>query len=206
MEDGWIGADGAIDEAALARTLEEFRPRLRRMVGLRLDPRVRTRVDASDILQETCLEATQRAAAYVRDRGVPFFIWVRFLAVQRVAQAHRKHLGAQQRDARREVRGLGPQASSVAMVDVFAASTPTPSQQYAREERKRLVLETLDSLAENDREILALRHIEELSNRECAHLLELTDAGASRRYLRAAKRLAEALRDRGLGESELGRE
>lgn len=206
VEDAWIGPDGRIDADELAATLEGFRARLRRIVGLRLDPRVRARVDASDIVQEAYLEATQRAAGYVRDREVPFFLWVRFLAVQRVAHEHRKHLGAQMRDARREVRSLGPQASSIAMAEVLAASTPTPSQQYATEERKRIVMETLDTLAEADREVLALRHVEGLSNRECAHVLELTDAGASRRYLRAAKRFALALRQRGLGDTEFGRE
>ena len=205
MEDGWIGPDGEIDALELAATLEGFRARLRRIVGLRLDPRVRARVDASDIVQEAYLEATQRAEGYVRDREVPFFLWVRFLAVQRVAQAHRRHLGAQRRDARREVRMLGPQASSVAMADVLAASTPTPSQQYAIEERKRIVMETLETMADDDREVLALRHVEGLSNRGCAHLLELTDAGASRRYLRAAQRFAVALRERGLGDTEFGR-
>ena len=197
----WLGADGAVDESRLAGTLEAFRPRLKRIVHLRLEPRLRARVDPSDIVQETFVEAIARAGGYAAEQEVPFFVWVRFLAVQKLAQAHRTHLGARKRDARREVpiRGLlGPQASSIAVAEAFAADGPTPSQHFAAKERKALVLAALESLDEPDRETLALRHVEGLSNRECAHVLDLSDAGASRRYLRAARKLGAALKERGV--------
>ena len=199
----WITPGGGVDDSRLAVRLESFRQRLRRMVELRLDPRLRARVDASDVLQEAFLEATERAPSFVEERDVPFFVWVRFLAVQKLAQFHRRHLGAQRRDARREVVMLGPQASSIVAADVLAGHGPTPSQQMATEERRAAVAAVLDSLEEPDREILALRHFEDLNNRECSHVLGLTDGGASRRYMRAARRFSEAIRARGLEDSAI---
>jgi len=203
----WYGSEDGIDEERLATALDDLRPRLRRMLDLRIQPRLKARIDPSDVLQDTFLEATQRADTYAVERKVPFFVWVRFLAIQKLAQAHRRHLGAQKRDVRREVRArdLGnTEASSVAMAGVFAASLTTPSQHLEKEERKAAVLSTLDSLDTTDREILALRHIEGLSNRECGQVLGLTDAGASRRYMRAAARFAGALESRGFDPSTLG--
>jgi len=203
----WYGSDGGIDEERLATALDDLRPRLRRMLDLRIQPGLKARIDPSDVLQDTFVEAMQRADTHAAKPDVPFFVWVRFLAIQKLAQAHRRHLGAQKRDVRRETRlaGLGdPEASSIAMADVLAGSLPTPSRQMAQEERKTAVLETLDAMAAADREILALRHIEGLSNRECGHALGLTDGGASRRYTRAATRFAVALKGRGLDPSSLG--
>ena len=207
MEDpelDWIGEDGVVATARLAERLEALRDRLRRMVALRLDPRLRGRVDASDVIQEAFVEATIRAPRYASERKLPFLVWVRFLTVQKLAQFHRRHLGARQRDVRREapIRDmLGPQASSIVAAEVLAAGGASPSQHMIVEERRSLVAAVLDSLSEDEREILVLRHFEGLSNRECAGVLGLTDSGASRRYLRAARRFGESARARGIEDS-----
>ena len=192
-----MGKGGEIDANRLAETLEGFRPRLRRMLRLRMAPHLRARMDESDVLQEAFVEATRRAHEYAAAPDVPFFVWIRFLTVQRLGKAHRRHLGIQARDARREVPldgRLGPEASSVALADVLQARGDTPSVALAREERRKRVIAALEGLDAMDREILALRHFEGLSNAECAHVLGLTGPGASRRYTRAARRLAARLR------------
>src|SRR4051812_32354157 len=91
------------DTAALGELLAAHRRRLRRMVRLRMDPRLQGRVDPSDVLQETFLEAAQRLADYVRDPRMPFFLWLRFLTGQRLLTLRRRHLGTEARDAGREI-------------------------------------------------------------------------------------------------------
>ncbi len=177
--------------------LEEYRPRLRRMVDLRLDPRVRGRIDASDVLQEAFVEVVDRLPVYRETRGMPFFLWVRLITGQKIAQMHRHHLGAEKRDARREAgRGAAsvPAASSPALAGVLAASGLTsPSRAAMREEELARVERALEELSETDREVLALRHFEQLTNVEVSHVLGTTEAAASIRYWRAVERLRGAL-------------
>ncbi len=178
--------------------LEHHRQRLRRMVALRLDQRLQGRLDASDVLQEAFLDASARLPEYVRQPTMPFFLWLRFLTGQKLLELHRQHLGTQMRDVGREVslyRGALPQASSAALAAQLVGHDTRPSEAAIRAERKLRLQEALNSLDPLDREVLALRHFEQLSNAEAAQVLGLQTSAASKRYLRALKRLKEILRD-----------
>jgi RNA polymerase sigma-70 factor (ECF subfamily) len=183
-------------EAALGDLLALHRARLLRTIELRLDRRVRGRIDASDVIQDTCIEASQRIGEFCRTADVPFFVWLRFLAVQKLGQIHRRELGAQARDARREIsldRGGLPDGSSAVLAAELAGKLTGPSEAARREERKLRLQEALDRLREDDREVLALRHFEHLSNSEIADVLALSDSAACRRYVRALQRLKTEL-------------
>jgi RNA polymerase sigma-70 factor (ECF subfamily) len=193
------------DRDGWGKLLEQHRDRLRRMLGLRLDPRLQGRVDASDVLQETYLEASARLPEYMRNPTMPFFLWLRFLAGQKLVTLHRHHLGAQMRDAGREVslyRGRLPETSSAALAAYLLGHDTRPSEAAVRAELKIRLQEALNGMDALDREVLALRHFEQLSLAETAELLGLTQSGASRRHLRALKRLKEILRQSpgGLGD------
>ena len=189
-------ADGDAD--AVGRLLEVYRPRLRRMVALRLDPRVRCRVDESDVVQEACLEATQRIADFFRDRSVPFFIWLRFLTTQRLLALHRRHLGVQLRDVTREVPLWAQQfapASSEFLATHLATSLPSPSEILQQRELRSRLSDALERMETADREVLAMRHFERMSNVEVAEALGMNPSTASSRYVRALRRLRTQLGD-----------
>jgi RNA polymerase sigma-70 factor (ECF subfamily) len=185
------------DPGRFGALLEEYRPRLRRMVALRLDPRLHGRIDPSDVIQETYLEAAARLADYLQKPEMPYFLWLRFLAGQKLVTLHRHHLGTQMRDAGREVslyRGRLPEASSAALAAQLLGREARPSEAAIRAEMKIRLQEALNSMAPLDREVLALRHFEQLSLAETAQVLGLTESGACRRHLRALRRLKEILR------------
>ncbi|MGE3167198.1 MAG: sigma-70 family RNA polymerase sigma factor [Planctomycetota bacterium] len=176
--------------------LEQYRARLNRLVALRMHPRARGRIDASDVVQEALLEVSQRLDHFLAQGEMPFFLWVRYLTVQKLQQLHRFHLGAEARDARREVLAnvnLGPAASSLVLARSLAASGLSPSQHVAEAERFERLERVLEGLDAVDLEVIALRHFEELSNREAAQVLGLKESAASRRYLRAVVRIREQL-------------
>jgi RNA polymerase sigma-70 factor (ECF subfamily) len=184
------------DPERLGALLEQHRPRLRRMVALRLDPRLHGRIDPSDVIQEAYLEAAARLAEYLRQPTMPFFLWLRFLAGQKLVTLHRHHLGRQMRDVGREVslyRGRLPEASSAALAAQLLGHEARPSEAAIRAELKVRLQEALNRMDPLDREILALRHFEQLSLAEAAQVLGLTESGACRRHLRALKRLKEIL-------------
>jgi RNA polymerase sigma-70 factor (ECF subfamily) len=184
------------DPEQFGAVLERYRPRLRRMVALRLDPRLQGRIDPSDVIQETYLEAASRLAEYLRQPTMPFFLWLRFLAGQKLVTLHRHHLSRQMRDAGREVslyRGRLPEASSAALAAQLLGREARPSEAAIRAELKIRLQEALNSMDPLDREILALRHFEQLSLAEAAEVLGMTESGACRRHLRALKRLKDIL-------------
>jgi RNA polymerase sigma-70 factor (ECF subfamily) len=184
------------DAASWGATVEAHRPRLRRMIALRLDPRLQGRIDASDVVQETLLEAAGRLADYLQNPNMPFYLWLRFLAGQKLITLHRHHLGVKMRDARREVslyRGHLPEATSAALAAQLLGEHTSPSVAAVRAELKIRLQEALNSLDEIDREVLALRHFEQLTNAECARLLGLSESAASKRHLRALGRLKTIL-------------
>jgi RNA polymerase sigma-70 factor (ECF subfamily) len=190
------GPEAPLDPARFGALLEEHRARLRRMVSLRLDPRLHGRIDPSDVIQETYLEASARLAEYLRKPTMPFFLWLRFLAGQKLVTLHRHHLGRQMRDADREVslyRGRLPGASSAALAAQLLGHETRPSEAAVRAELKIRLQEALNRMDPLDREVLALRHFEQLSLAEAAQVLGLTESGACRRHLRALKRLKEIL-------------
>jgi RNA polymerase sigma-70 factor (ECF subfamily) len=166
------------------------------MVRLRLDRRLRGRVDPSDVLQDAYLDLAARSPDFARDRPMPAYLWLRLVAGQRLAQVHRQHLGAAIRDAGREVslyRGALPQASSASLAAQLLGRLTTASRAALRAERQVQLQAALNGLDEMDREILALRHFEGLSNGEAAQVLGLSKPAASNRYIRALGRLRDLL-------------
>jgi RNA polymerase sigma-70 factor (ECF subfamily) len=187
---------GEGDAAALGQLLDGYRKRLRRMVRLRLDPRLQGRLDASDVLQEAYLEATRRLAEYLRDPKMPFFLWLRYLTGQKLLELRRRHLGTQGRDAGREIslyQGAMVPASSSCLAAQLLGKITAPLQAAIRAELKRRLQDALNGMEPLDREVLALRHFEQLDNTETAGVLGITPSGASSRYLRALKRLKQIL-------------
>lgn len=184
------------DPDALGQLLDLHRPRLRMMVGLRMDRRLQSRIDASDVLQEAFLEVSSRLDEFVRNPAVPFYIWLRSITGQRLAAAYRHHCGTKGRDPRRErslVDGTFPAADSAAMADHLVGRLTSPSAAAMRAELRVKFEEALDELDPIDREIIVLRHFEELTNAEAAHLLDLKPSAACNRYVRALERLHSVL-------------
>lgn len=170
----------------------DHRDRLRRMVDLRLDRRLAGRVDASDVLQEAYLDAAGQLERYLQDRPMSLFLWLRFLTSQRLMAIHRRHLGVQKRDPRQEIRlAAGPSRASFS--GGLSGRMTSPSMAAARAEIRAGVQSAVEGLETADREILMLRHFEELSNQEAAELLGVTPAAASKRYVRALERLKKAM-------------
>jgi RNA polymerase sigma-70 factor (ECF subfamily) len=183
------------DQQALADLFSRHRERLGRMIEFRLDGRLKGRVAASDVLQEAYIDALKRLPHFQADPGMPFFLWLRWVTVQRLVEVHRQHLGARIRDAGREVpldRGNDLAASSAMMAELIGDRT-SPSQAAQRAETMAQLQQALDGLEPIDREVLALRHFEELTNHEVAAVLGIQPAAASKRYVRALERLKEAL-------------
>jgi RNA polymerase sigma-70 factor (ECF subfamily) len=184
------------DDTAWERLMTEHRARLRRMVALRLDQRLQGRVDPSDVIQESYIDAARRLPNYAANPPMPFFLWLRFLAAQRLSEQHRRHLGAKGRDAGREISlyyGSFPEATSTHLAAHLLGKLTSPSQAAIRAEQRIRLQEALNSLEPMDREILALRHFEQLSNGEAAEVLGLDKSTASKRYTRALVRLKNVL-------------
>jgi RNA polymerase sigma-70 factor (ECF subfamily) len=185
------------DHQLWGELLERHRARLRKLVALRLDQRLQGRVDASDIIQEAFLDASKRLPDYARGaEPMPFYLWLRFLVGQRIAEHHRRHLGARARDAGREVslhRGPMPAATSAAIAAQLLGRQTSPSQAAIRAERKLRLQEALNHMDPIDREVLVLRHYEQLTNGEAALVLGLDKSAASKRYARALVRLKDVL-------------
>jgi RNA polymerase sigma-70 factor (ECF subfamily) len=187
-------ADGDAD--AWRALFDRDRDRLRRMVALRMDRRLQRRVDPSDVIQEAHIEAMTRLPEYLRHSKLPFFLWLRLIVGQRLALLHRCHLGAQARDAGREIglyHGPLPAATSAALAARLLGHFTQPSAAAVRAERKIRIQTALNTMDALDREILALRHFEQLSNSETAQALSLSTSTASKRYVRALQRLKEIL-------------
>ena len=184
------------DETACAELFAQFRDRLRRMVKLRMDRRLHGRLDASDVLQEAYLDVARRSREYADQPDMPVYLWLRFLTAQRLLALHRHHLQAQKRDAGQEIvlhRGVMPQASSVSLAAQLLGRLTSPSLAAQRAELRIRLQEVLNTMDPMDREILTLRHFEELSNNETAEVLGIQKSAASNRYIRALKRLKEVL-------------
>jgi len=177
------------DQAALSELFDRHRDKLRRMVELRLDARLAGRVSASDVLQEAWIDAVKRVEHYFAKDGQSFFGWLRLIVGQRLADVHREHL-AGKRDAGRE---LGNNADSTCMAARLIGRASSPSQAAQRGETFAQLEEALNRMDPLDREVLALRHFEELSNGETAEFLGIQTAAASKRYVRALARLKEIL-------------
>jgi len=184
------------DPSAIGALLEGHRERLERLVALRLDRRLRGRMDASDVLQEVFLEAMRRLPHYLQRPSMPFYVWLRFIACQRLQELCRTHLGRQKRDPRRETplddRSF-PGVTSEALAKQLVGKLTTPTQAAVRAEMKARLESALESMDPGLREVIALRHFEDLTNAEAAQVLGLQESTTSKRYIRALKRLREIL-------------
>jgi RNA polymerase sigma-70 factor (ECF subfamily) len=176
---------------ALGELFMLYRDRLLRMLYVRLDRRLARRVTPDDVLQETFLDVARRIAEYLADPAVPFYVWLRFLAVQRMQMVQRAHLGARKRDVSQEVSlpPGGAFASPESMAGQWVSHMTSPSQAAMRRELQERLRAALDEMDPLDREVLALRHFEELSNNEAAEILGISKDAASKRHVRALVRL-----------------
>jgi RNA polymerase sigma-70 factor (ECF subfamily) len=191
LDEARTGEPGAVD-----KLLGEFREPLRRVIDLRLDPAIARRVDASDIVQDVLIEANQRLTEYLKSPGMPFHLWLRHLAQDRIIDTHRRHRQAQRRSVDREqaiARPAWSDESSVLLVSQLIDTDRTPTSEAIRLELQRRLSAAIDQLADDDREIVLMRHHEALSNQEVAKALGLSEAAASMRYLRALRRLRSVL-------------
>lgn len=184
------------DRQALAELFSIHRDRLWRTVQFRLDRRLQGRVDPDDVLQEAYLAAADRIAHFVGDTAAALHVWLRMIVTQTMIDVHRRHLGAQMRDAQREVSlqgGCWPQGTSTSMALQLSGRLTSPSQAAARSELSRQLGQILEQMDPIDREVLALRHFEELGNSEVAEVLGIQQKAASIRYVRAVRRLQAIL-------------
>jgi RNA polymerase sigma-70 factor (ECF subfamily) len=185
------------DEAARAALLPRHGNRLRRLIALRLDRRLAARVDLSDVLQEALADAADKLDEYARSRPLPFYPWLRQLAWERLAQLYRRHVRAARRSVSREesLRLTLPDSSALALADRLAARDSSPGARLDQEELRGWVQAALARLGDGDREVLVLRFLEDLSTREMAAVLGVTEAGVKTRQLRALRRLRDLLDD-----------
>ncbi len=188
---------GQGDRAARDELFARHREAVRRGIGLRLDRRLAARVDVSDVEQETYLEAARRLPVYLEKPDMPFHLWLLWLARERVQMAHRQHLAADMRAVGREAPLL-PVDSSASFVCALVGKGPSPSQAAAAAEMAERLRLALGQLDEDERSILLWRHFEQLSNREIAQLLQISDAAANKRYIRALGRLRGLLLNLGI--------
>jgi RNA polymerase sigma-70 factor, ECF subfamily len=184
------------DQEAWGSLLEPHRRRLHTMVTLRLDHRLQGRLDASDVVQEALLEASLQLADYACEPRLPFYLWLRAITGQRLTALYRHHLGVQARNAGREVsiyQGAFPQAGSTALAAKLPGHEARPSEEMQKAEECLLLQAALTRMDPLDREVLALKHFEDLSNGEAAQVLNLRKSAASKRYVRALQKLREIL-------------
>jgi len=184
------------DPEALASLFSMAWERLQRMVHFRLDPRLRGRIDPDDILQEAYLAARQRIDSFELEKSNSVFVWLRLIVGQTMIDVHRRHLGSKMRDAGQEVslqRFASPMASSVSMSMHLLGGLTSPSQAAMKNEISVMLDETLAEMEPMDREVLVLRHFEELSNKEVSELLGIQRSTASNRYVRALQKLKAIL-------------
>ena len=184
------------DASAVNRLMDRHRDAVRRMIQMRLDHAVARRVDASDVVQDVMLEASQRLQDYLKNPGMPFHLWLRQLAKDRIIDMHRRHRGAQRRSVDREqnMSGLGKDEQSAAdLVALLRDAELTPAAAALRKEMEERFMVALDQLEENDREIIVMRHFEHLGNSDVAEALGLSPPAAGMRYLRAIRRMKEIL-------------
>lgn len=184
------------DPSAVNRLLDRHREAVRRMVQMRLDHAVARRVDASDVVQDVLLEASQRLTDYIRNPLMPFHLWLRQLAKDRIIDMHRRHRGAQRRSVDREQNLSNFSSNDESAADVTALlrdAELTPAATALRKEMEERFVLALNRLEEGEREIIIMRHFEHLGNGEVAEALGLSAPAAGMRYLRAIRRLRELL-------------
>ncbi len=185
------------DASARNALLERHRDALRRMVGMRMDRTLQRRVDASDIVQDVLVEANRRLTDYLESTGMPFQLWLRHLARDRMIDAHRRHHAARRNVAREQPLEAASQNDQsafdlVALVRDRELTPAAAATHHELEQRFQAAIETLDDA---DREVVLMRHFEQLSNKDVAQTLEISESAAGMRYLRAMRRLRTILQE-----------
>mgnify|MGYP001823912861 CR=1 FL=1 len=198
--DSVVAGIRADDRASLERLFVQHRDYLKHVVRLRMDQRLQQRVDASDIVQETHLEALRRVDEYVRKPVLSLRLWLRQIACDRLVMAQREHLAAQKRSLHQET--CLPDDLSVGVAQQLVAGAASPSMVLSQKEVARLVREAVAGLDEDDREIILLHSFEGLTSTESSQLLGIEPAAARKRFGRALRRLQEKLVEQGLGASQ----
>jgi len=183
------------DQLGIEDLLMKYQPRLRRMAAARLDSRLASRVDPSDVVQEAFIKAVQEMPGYVRDPAIPLYPWLRQLTTNRLAAAYQQHLHTQRRSVAREVRiKFGLSSASISLLaDRLVSHERTPSGEIRQKEVEQQVRKALDKLSLIDREVLILRFIEQLTTQEIATVLGIAAEAVGMRRLRALRRLSEEL-------------
>lgn len=188
------------DSRAAEKLLQRHREALRRMIAMRLDKKIQQRVDASDIVQDVLVDANRRLQAYLENPAMPFHLWLRHMARDRIIDAHRRHRGSAKRSVDRE-QGLFAAAnqnhSTIQLAAQLCDGELTPAAAATMHELQVRFEAAIDQLNEQDQEIILMRHFEHLTNQEAAIALELSEPAASMRYLRAMRRLRELLGEGG---------
>lgn len=182
---------------AAAELFELHREKLKRMIRLRVDRRVQSRLDASDVMQEVFVDVARRVREYAETRPMDFYVWLRFLTGQKLMELHRQHLGAQKRDANMEVslyRRAMPDATSISLAAQLLGTVTAPLKAAARAEAQTQLQEALNAMDPMDREVLVLRHFEALTNSEVAQMLQIKPSTATMRYMRALEKLGQIIR------------
>jgi RNA polymerase sigma-70 factor (ECF subfamily) len=180
------------DASATRQLFNGCRHRLRRMIAVRMDPRLATRLDPSDVVQEALMEASSRLPRYVQEPTVSFYPWVRALAIERLIDAHRRHLAGKRSP---DVEAALPAGSIWKLAQQLAVSSSGPQERsVAKEERERLY-QALQRLSPKDREVLVLRYLEQLSTEETAAVLGLRESAVKMRHLRALERIRNLMQD-----------
>jgi RNA polymerase sigma-70 factor (ECF subfamily) len=183
------------DASACEQVLERHRPRLRRMIGLRLDRRLSARLDPSDLVQESLADAARQLPEFLEERPLPFYPWLRQIAWKRLIDAHRRHVRAGKRSVRREEPPPLPDESALELAGRLFARGSSPSARLGRKEAGERLRAALTLLDERDREVLVLRYLEDLSQGEIAAVLGVTEGAVKMRQLRALERLRSLLDD-----------
>lgn len=181
------GQAQAVDEL-----LGQHREAVRRMIGLRLDPAIAARLDASDVVQDVLVEANRRLKDYLKDPSMPFHLWLRHIAKDHIIDAYRRHRGAQRRAVDREQAMQAPNLSDQSSVELagrFVDQELTPASAAIKHELQQRLDAAIAEMPEDDREVILMKHFEQMSNQEIAAYYGLTEAAASMRYLRAIRRL-----------------
>ena len=194
------------DDGAAQRLLTRHQGRLKSMIGVRMDRRLASRIDPSDIVQDTLIEAARQLPEYLDDPAVPFYPWIRQLALQQLIRQHRRHIRAQARSLRREEpQGLQlPDHSVMELAVRLLANRTTPPDAAHRQELRAKVQAVLAELSEGDREVLVLRFLEQLSTSETAAVLGLTINGVKSRQARAIEKFSRLFGNEPFGGASRG--
>jgi RNA polymerase sigma-70 factor (ECF subfamily) len=186
------------DQSAFNALFQRHRPKLRQMIAWRMDRRLAARVDASDVIQDAYLEAFKRLPKYLQKQDMPFYLWLCWIAREKLLMIHRRHLGAEKRSVAYEAPRLPVDSSASFVCGIIAGHEPTPSQALAKTELAELLRQALQKLTDDDRNLILWRHFEQLTAHDIAQSLQISEAAAGKRCLRAVERLRKILLDLGV--------